>query len=169
MASIATNAPTSDVGGSHISGSGSVAGSTQPHPTSQPRNASVSHQQQHCLYGSDPSQGFIKTEYQEHEGKWFLIQWVWSIRSQCKNKLNVGYVYVIRNKSVLLVNIANRHLNIFMLANKYKVICSFLLFTNIFKIISKEIYFVAYHNSKITSISSFPVLAKQLLEMHLKV
>ena len=43
MASIATNVPTSDVGGSHISGSGSVAGSTQPHPTSQPRNASVSH------------------------------------------------------------------------------------------------------------------------------
>ena len=75
MASIASNAPTSDVGGSHIPGSGSVAGSTQPHPTSQPRNASVSHQQQHCLYGSDPSQGFIKTEYQEHEGKrfWFNV------------------------------------------------------------------------------------------------
>ena len=69
MASIASNAPTSDVGGSHIPGSGSVAGSTQPHPTSQPRNAAVSHQQQHCLYGSDPSQGFIKTEYQEHEGE----------------------------------------------------------------------------------------------------
>ena len=81
MASIASNAPTSDVGGSHIPGSGSVAGSTQTHPTSQPRNAAVSHQQQHCLYGSDPSQGFIKTEYQEHEGKRFLIQRVWNIHS----------------------------------------------------------------------------------------
>ena len=77
MASIASNVQPSDVGGSHISGSGSVAGSSQQTSSTQSRNSTVpSHpqqQQQHCLYGHDPSQGFIKTEYQEHDGK---IQWI---------------------------------------------------------------------------------------------
>ena len=69
MASIASSAQASDVSGSHISGSSSVTASSQQPPATQPRNTPVSHQQQHCLYGNDPSQGFIKTEYQEHEGK----------------------------------------------------------------------------------------------------
>ena len=69
MASIASNVQTSDVGGSHISGNASVAVPGQQPPSSQPRSASLPHQQSHCLYGSDPSQGFIKTEYQEHDGK----------------------------------------------------------------------------------------------------
>ena len=74
MASIASNVQPSDVGGSHISGGGSVAGSSQQTSSASSRNSTVpSHpqpqQQQHCLYGSDPSQGFIKTEYQEHDGK----------------------------------------------------------------------------------------------------
>ena len=69
MASIAASGQASDVSGSHISGNSSVTGSSQQPPASQPRNTSVSLQQQHCLYGNDPSQGFIKTEYQEHEGK----------------------------------------------------------------------------------------------------
>ena len=69
MSGLASNVQTSDVSGNHISGNGSVTGSTQPSASSQPRNTSVPHQQQHCLYGNDPSQGFIKTEYQEHDGK----------------------------------------------------------------------------------------------------
>ena len=73
MASIASNVQPSDVSGSHIPGSGSVPVSSQQSSSSQaPRNSSVPHpqqQQQHCLYGNDPSQGFIKTEYQEHDGK----------------------------------------------------------------------------------------------------
>ena len=72
MTSIASNVQPSDVSGSQISGSGSVAASSQQTSSSQARNSSVPHpqqQQQHCLYGNDPSQGFIKTEYQEHDGK----------------------------------------------------------------------------------------------------
>ena len=69
MAGIAQNVPASDVGSNHITGSGQVSGSNQQPQQSQSRNAAGPQQQQHCLYGNDPSQAFIKTEYQEHEGK----------------------------------------------------------------------------------------------------
>ena len=74
MAGLASNVQTPDVSGSHIPGGGSVTGSSQQPPSSQSRNTTVPHQQQHCLYGNDPSHGFIKTEFQEHDGKNWTVE-----------------------------------------------------------------------------------------------